>query len=211
MSLRGLDTESAQWAVRSAQGRAGLRTAHRALRTLLALCTLLTLAVLAGACKKKQSSAEILNAQNQVAPRVVRLYFESPSMLLAAEQRNVQVPQSSAGAMSAVLRELFKGATNPAYARTLPADTVLRGAYLLPDGTAFVDLGGQTLSQGWPAGSHEELMAVYAIVQTVTSNFPEAKKVRVLVNGTPAETLAGHIALDKPLVPMGSLVDPRAK
>jgi len=196
----------AQRAVRGTQGKAGLRPAPCALRPLF----IIALIILA-ACPKKKTNAEILNAQNQVAPRVVRLYFESAAMLLAAEQRNVQLPQSSAGAMPAVLRELFKGATNPAYARTFPADTVLRGAYLLPDGTAFVDLGGQTLSQGWPAGSHQELMAVYSIVQTVTSNFPEAKKVRVLVNGSPAETLAGHISLDKPLIPMAALVDPRAR
>ena len=167
--------------------------------------------LLAATCKKKPPIASNLNAQNQVAPRVVRLYFESASMLLVAEQRSVQLPQKSAGAMPAVVRELTKGATNPAFARVLPPDTVIRGAYLLPDGTAFVDLGGTTLTQGWAAGSHEELMAIYSIVQTVTANFVEAKKVRVLVNGMPAETLAGHIALDKPLVPKLELVDPRAR
>ena len=171
----------------------------------------LALAMLAGACRKKATQQSAISAQNQVAPRVVRLYFESAAMLLVPEQRNVQLPQTSAGAMPAVVRELVKGATNPAFARVLPADTVIRGAYLLPDGTAFVDLGGVTITQGWPAGSHEELMAVYSIVETVTANFPEAKKVRVLVNGTPAETLAGHIALDKPLTPNAALVDPRSR
>ena len=162
-------------------------------------------------CKKKTAQQSNLNAQNQVVPRVVRLYFESASLLLTAEQRSVQLPQSAAGAMPVVVRELTKGATNPALARSLPPDTVVRGAYLLPDGSAFVDLGGVTLTQGWQAGSHEELMAVYSIVQTVTANFPEAKKVRILVNGTPAETLAGHIALDRSLTPMAELVDPRAR
>jgi spore germination protein GerM len=162
-------------------------------------------------CKKKTAPPSTINLQNQVAPRVVRLYFESPALLLAAEERSVQLPQSPAGAMPVVVRELTKGAVNPALARSLPADTVIRGAYLLPDGSAFVDLGGVTLTQGWQAGSHEELMAIYSIVQTVTTNFPEAKKVRILVNGTPPETLAGHIALDRPLTPMSDLVDPRAR
>ena len=54
-------------------------------------------------------------------------------------------------------------------------------------------------------------MAIYSIVQTITANFPEAKKVRVLVNGAPAETLAGHIALDKPLTPMTELVVSRTR
>ena len=160
---------------------------------------------------KKSESAANLNAQNNVAPRVARLYFEGPSLLLFAEPRNVALPQNPAGALAAVVRELFKGATNPAFGRSFPADTVVRGAFLLPDGTAFVDLGGVTLSQGWSAGSHEELMAVYSLVQTITANFPEAKRVRILVNGSPAETLAGHVALDRSLVASAAFVDPRAR
>ncbi|HEX7192110.1 MAG TPA: GerMN domain-containing protein [Thermoanaerobaculia bacterium] len=169
------------------------------------------LLVLAAGCRKKNEQAGNLAVQNKVVPRVARLYFEGPALLLMAEQRNVQAPENPAGAMAVVVRELFKGATNPAFARAFPADTVVRGAFLLPDGTAFVDLGGATLTQGWPAGSHEELMAVYSLVQTITVNFPEAKRVRILVNGTPAETLAGHIALDRSLVPSAAYVDPRAR
>jgi spore germination protein GerM len=171
----------------------------------------LALLVFSAGCRKKSESAANLNAQNNVAPRVAHLYFEGPSLLLFAEQRNVAVPQNPAGAMATVVRELFNGATNPAFARTFPADTVVRGAFLLPDGTAFVDLGGVTLSQGWSAGSHEELMAVYSLVQTITTNFPEAKRVRILVNGSPAETLAGHVALDRSLVASAAFVDPRAR
>ena len=109
-------------------------------------------------------------------------------MLLGTEQRNVALPENPAAAMPVVVRELFKPPASVAHARSFPADTVVRAAYLLPDGTAFVDLGGATLTQGWPAGSHEELMAVYSLVETVMANFPEAKKVRILVNGAPAET-----------------------
>jgi spore germination protein GerM len=176
-----------------------------------AAVVVLALVVLAAGCRKKSQNAGNLNVQNKVAPRVARVYFEGPALLLMVEQRNIQAPENAAGAMGVVVRELFKGPANPAFARAFPADTVVRGTFLLPDGTAFVDLGGVTLTQGWPAGSHEELMAVYSLVQTITANFPEAKKVRILVNGTPAETLAGHVALDRPLVPSGAFVDPRAR
>jgi len=105
-----------------------------------------------------------------------------------------------------VMRELLKGPMNAAVPRLLPADTIVRGAYLLPDGTAFVDLGGPTLTQGWATGSHQELMALYSVVQTVTANFPEAKRVRVLVNGEPGETLGGHVSLTRALTPVPSMV-----
>jgi hypothetical protein len=170
----------------------------------------LALALVAGACKKKTLSTN-LNVENKVAVRTVTLYFEAPDMLLAAESRNVALPENHAGAMSAVVRELFKGSANTSVPRIFPIDTVVRGAYLLPDGTALVDLGGATLSQGWATGSHQELMAIYSLVQTVTVNFPEAKRVRLLVNGEPAETLAGHTSLARPLAPTASMLDPRTR
>lgn len=177
-------------------------------RVVVALAALL---LIAGACKPKRETPANLNAANKVAVRMIRLYYESGEMLLTAETRNVPLPESAAAAVPMVVRELLKGPVLPASLRLYPADTFLRGAYLLPGGTVIVDLGGATLTQGWGTGSHQELMAVYSLVQTVTANFPEAKSVRVLVNGSPAETLAGHISVTKSLAPMPALVDARSR
>ena len=172
---------------------------------------LLALVLLAGGCRNEKTTPTNLNAANKVAVRTVRLYFESSQMLLSAEPRNVALPESQAAAIPVVLRELIKGPAWPASARVFPRDTVLRGAYLLPGGTVVVDLGGGTLTQGWGTGSHEELMAVYSLVETVSANFSEARRVRVLVNGMPADTLAGHVSVGKSLGPLRALVDPRSR
>lgn len=164
----------------------------------------LALVAIAG-CKGKPPLSPNLAVENKVAMRTVTLFFESPAMMLAPETRDVALPENRAGALSIVVRELFKGSANAAVPRLFPADTVVRGAYLVND-TAFVDLGGPTLSQGWGVGSHQELMAVYSLVETVTANFPEAKRVRVLVDGVPAETLGGHISLAHSLGPKHELV-----
>jgi hypothetical protein len=155
----------------------------------------------AGGCRKKELTSN-LKVENKVEVRAVTLFFEGPEMLLVRETRNVELPENRAGALSEVARELLKGSANAGVPHIFPRDTVVRGAFLLPDGTAFVDLGGNTLSQGWGTGSHEELMAVYSVVQTITTNFPEAKRVRILVNDEPAETLAGHVNLSRALAPM---------
>jgi len=167
----------------------------------------LSLAILiaAGGCKKKPLSAN-LNAENKVAVRPVTLFFEGPEMLLVRETRNVALPENPAGALSVVARELIKGSSNAGVPPIFPRDTVVRATFLLPDGTAFVDLGGNTLTQGWGTGSHEELMAIYSIVQTVTTNFPDAKRVRILINDEPAETLAGHVNLSRALLPSANYV-----
>jgi len=162
--------------------------------------------LLVSACKRQQPLSPNLNVENKVAMRTVSLYYESPDLLLAPEKRNLPLPENPAGALDVVMRELLKGPMNAAVPRLLPADTIVRGAYLLPDGTAFVDLGGPTLTQGWATGSHQELMALYSVVQTVTTNFPETKRVRVLVNGEPGETLGGHVSLTRALTPVPSMV-----
>src|SRR5712691_4233744 len=162
--------------------------------------------VLTAACHRPSPLTRNLNVENKVAMRTVSLYYESPDLLLAPERRDLPLPENPAGALDLVLRELLKGSANAAVPRLLPGDTVVRAAYLLPDGTAFVDLGGPTLTQGWATGSHQELMAVYSVVQTVTTNFPEARKVRMLVNGEPAETLGGHVSLARSFTPQLSIV-----
>ncbi len=167
---------------------------------------LLALFIVIAACHREQPLSHNLNAENKVALRTVSLFYESPDLLLAPERRNLPLPENPGAAMDLVVRELLKGSANAAVPKLLPGDTVVRGAYLLPDGTAFVDLGGPTLSQGWMTGSHQELMAIYSVVQTVTTNFPEAKRVRMLVNGEPAETLAGHVSLSRALTPVPSMV-----
>lgn len=175
---------------------------------LVAIVALAALVALAG-CKKTNPVQANINAANRVAMRTVRLYYESPQMALVSETRNVALPESPSSALPVVVRELMKGPATAAGLRLFPADTVVRGAYLLPGGTAIIDLGGTTLSQGWGTGSHHELMAIYSLVQTVTANFADVRRVRFVINGAPAETLAGHISLAKSLAPLPQLVDPR--
>lgn len=173
---------------------------------------MLALVAALGGCKKKESPAAAnLNAANRVAVRAVRLFYESPQMLLVGETRNIALPESSAAALPIVIRELMKGPapTSAGMMRLFPADTVVRATYLLPGGTVVVDLGGNTLTAGWGTGSHQELMAAFSLAQTVSANFTEGRRVRVLINGAPAETLGGHVSLAKSLEPVPLLVDPR--
>lgn len=177
----------------------------------IAVLCLVAVALIGGACKKKNDAAANLNAQNKVAVRPIRLYYESEAMLLVPEPRNVALPESPAGAIPMVVRELIKGPARPTSLRLFPPDTAVRGAYLLPEGIVIVDLGGPTLTSGWGAGSHTEIMAIYSLVHTLTANFTEVRRVRIVINGTPAETLGGHVSLARSLGPMPTLIDPRAR
>jgi spore germination protein GerM len=165
------------------------------------------LLVVAAAChRNKKEISPNLNVANKVAARSVTLYYEAPDLLLAPEVRTVPLPENSAAALPIVMRELLKGSANAGVPKLFPADAVVRAAYLLPGGLAIVDLGGPTLTEGWNTGSHTELMAAYSIVQTATSNFAEVKRVRIVVNGQPVETLGGHVDLTRSLSPQRTWV-----
>jgi hypothetical protein len=72
----------------------------------------------------------------------------------------------------------------------------LRGFFLAPDGTAYVDISaGQ---EGIVRGSAgEEFLALYAMVNTLAVNFEEIRQVRFLVEGRESQTLAGHVDLGR--------------
>jgi germination protein M len=165
----------------------------------------LLLAAVGGCRRNKPPLTSNLAVENKVALRTVELFYESPDMRLVAERRDVPLPENPAGAIPVVIRELLKGSANAAVPRLFPADAVLRAAYYLPDGTVLVDLGGPTLTEGWPTGSHQELMAIESLVQTVVTNFPQAHRVRILLNGAPAETLGGHVSLARSFGPNPAL------
>lgn len=78
--------------------------------------------------------------------------------------------------------------------RTLPVDTALLQFYLLPDGTAIADFS-ETLATETPSGILNEELAVDSIVRTLGANLSNAYRVKILIRGQDADTLAGHLDL----------------
>jgi hypothetical protein len=78
--------------------------------------------------------------------------------------------------------------------RTIPASAVLLGFYILPDGTAVADFS-DALTSEMPSGIASEAMAVNSIVQTLASNVPVLRRLKILIHGQEVETLAGHVDL----------------
>jgi spore germination protein GerM len=133
----------------------------------------------------------------------VVLFFSTPDGdRLAREGREVEACQGAEECVTTVVEELINGPVGDLEAVLPPAATVL-GVQIAGD-TARIDLGKETV-ETLPAGSNAELLAVYAIVNTVTANVPQIRKVQLLVDGREAETLKGHVDLRLPLLPDPSL------
>jgi hypothetical protein len=92
-----------------------------------------------------------------------------------------------------VLNELITDAPT-ADQRTLPADAVVLGFYILPDGTAIADFS-EALSAEMPSGILSEEMAVDSIRNTLENNVPGLSRLKILIHGQEVETLAGHVDL----------------
>ena len=135
----------------------------------------------------------------------VRLWFESSARRLSSETRELALPDSDAEALKPLIKALLEK-TEGEEPKPVPDGIVVRAGYLLPEGTAIIDLGGPLFAAGWNTGSDAEVMLVYSVVQTATDNLPSVKRVQILVNGHPADTLAGHVSLEHPLSPIHSLV-----
>ena len=89
------------------------------------------------------------------------------------------------------LEALITAAPSPEQ-RPLPLDTSLLAFYLLPNGTAVADFS-DALSHELPSGIASEQLALDAITQTLHAAVPQVARLRILINGQEAETLAGHV------------------
>lgn len=78
--------------------------------------------------------------------------------------------------------------------RTIPADAAVLGFYILPDGTAIADFS-DALSSEMPSGILSEEMAVNSIAQTLQSNVPALRRLKILIHGQEVDTLAGNVDL----------------
>lgn len=77
-----------------------------------------------------------------------------------------------------------------------PQGTKLLGLTVTAGGLAEVNLSGEINNLG--GGSLREMMLTGSVANTLTE-FPEIKKVKILVEGKSVETLKGHMDLSDPL------------
>ena len=92
-----------------------------------------------------------------------------------------------------VLQALIADAPT-AQQRTISADAVLLGFYVLADGTAIADFS-DALSAETPSGIESEEVVVESITRTLESNVPTLRRLKILIHGQEADTLAGHVDL----------------
>jgi hypothetical protein len=139
--------------------------------------------------------------------REVSLFFqEADSEYLGAERRKIFLTTSIADLAKQIVVELINGPQDTGLLPTFPPQTRLRGLYLDRGGTAYVDLSSE-VSDLHPGGTGEEIATIYSLVDSLTYNLPEIKRVRILIGGEERETLKNHLDLRRDYRKDLSIVD----
>jgi hypothetical protein len=165
---------------------------------LLAAASIFIVAVLmhfAGSRSRASTPGE-KTAKNEslIRSQEVHLYFGDPgNSFLNAETRRLIHSSDPAESGENILKMLIQG-PGPGLMRTIPPETRVTALYITEDATAYVDLSKE-VSDNHPGGVITELLTIYSIVNSLVLNIPEIKKVKILIAGREAVTLAGHVGL----------------
>jgi len=136
---------------------------------------------------------------------IATLYYgTADGQALAAVKREVPLGDGPRAQGRQILESELEAAPAPFHS-LIPPGTMLRAFYITERGDAFVDLSPE-VSTMHPGGSTNELLTVYAIVNTVTANLSSVERVQILIGGKQADTLAGHVDLRRPFERDTSLV-----
>jgi hypothetical protein len=128
------------------------------------------------------------------------LYFPSLEQgALVPESCSITWAEGDVDRVRQVVLALAEG-SHQGLRRVLPASVGVRAVFLAPDGTAYVDLANDVLSE-FPPGIETETLAIYSIVDSITMNIPSVKRVKFLIQGQEVETLDGHADLTAAFAP----------
>jgi spore germination protein GerM len=140
-----------------------------------------------------------------VEKKGVLLYFsDTEGEYLIGEKRDILKKNVVKEEAKETILDLIKGPRGKLIP-TIPPRTKLLTLQINDAGVAKVDFS-PALSKDHPGGSSAELMTVYSIVNSLSFNFPQIKRVQILIDGKPIETLTGHLSLRQPISPKPDLV-----
>jgi spore germination protein GerM len=158
--------------------------------------------------KVEQPPVKAAPAPPQPGAAVVTLFFASADGEgLVREGREVELDEAVEDSVETLVDELISGPVGSHAATALPSNARVLGVRV-NGSVAQIDFGSE-LKEGIPSGSSAETAAVYSVVDTITTNFPQIKAVQFLIEGAPVQELHGHVDLREPVAPDYSLEAPK--
>lgn len=148
------------------------------------------------------SSSGISRAGEKLENLTIKVYYpdENATGLVAVEKSIKAAGQEK---YKAAVEALMAGTDKKGLVNVFPKKSQLL-QISLNGTTAQVDFN-KSLAKDFVGGSTGEEMLVGSVVNTLTE-FPEIKKVQILIDGKEVETISGHMDLSQPLARMEELI-----
>jgi len=119
---------------------------------------------------------------------VAKMYFVSADgKSFVQEERTIRGGQTINGGAVGVLSELIRGPASAANVALLPPSLKVREVYIDDQGIAYVDFGKELTEKPW-GDTDWAISVLHSLVKTLSANFPQIKRVQILVDGEDLES-----------------------
>ena len=145
---------------------------------------------------------DFVGEQNRVT---VSVFFLDPSTgRLRAEARDIFETRGVASRAKQAVTHLLAGPVDEGLLPLFPPGGRVEELFVDESGEVVLGLSPESLT---PTGISEELLGLSGLALTLSRNFPEIARMRILVGGLDAVTLRGHISIEYPLATVSELYD----
>lgn len=135
------------------------------------------------------------------------LFFsDAQERFLLPEKRFLPKEKTLEGQAAQIINALLTG-SKTGLVNTFPQGAELNSVKREGKDTLIVDLR-ESLVKNHPGGSSAEMATVYSLTNTLTANFSDIKKVKILIEGKQKESLKGHIGLADPFYKNEDMISP---
>jgi hypothetical protein len=114
--------------------------------------------------------------------------------ILRPQPAQISMPSVRQQRAEEVLRALIALYLEKTSPHSLPPGSAIRSVYLVGPGLAVIDVNA-AFADGHRSGVLAEELSVASLIETLSANISGIVKVKILVEGKPRDTLAGHADL----------------
>jgi hypothetical protein len=139
----------------------------------------------------------------------VTLFFsDANERFLVPEKRFIPKEKEPEAQAREMIQALIAG-SKTGLVNTFPEKAELQGVKREGEDILSVNFK-ESLVANHPGGSAAEMATVYSLTNTLTTNLPAIKRIRILIGGKERESLKGHIGLHTPFMMNRELIVPAA-
>ena len=137
------------------------------------------------------TTGEGVSVKKKEKQKVVLYFSDSNERFLVPEKRYIPKKKSINDQARELVSALVEG-PKTGLVKTFPEDVRLQSVKIGKSGTAYISFS-KSFVELHPGGSTSEIATIYSLTNTLMSNIPNIKRVRILIEGKKLRTIKGHI------------------